>query len=411
VAAGLAATMVLAGCSTHPTSAAERQAESGGQGHVEPGGSADGGADRRPPHPMRFRPLAADRFRTTDGEVYVGNLEALVATLETRLVERPSDSLRRLLAEQLLHRYQIRSLPDDLDAAERLTRAIIRHHDDPGAALLMARIEAARHHFDAALARLDRLEPVPDALAPAVRDLRLDIELALGGVPAPATPPTLASLAREASVALDRGRLDQAMGRYHLALASLNTTNPYRVAWLETRIGIAYLRFGHLAGARQFLEAALQRLPAYVVARDHLAETLVEAGETAAAVPIYQALVEDTGDPEFCGVLAELHPQADQRRRYEDCARDGFADRIARHPEAYWHHAAEWAMDQGNRGVALAWARANARLRPDASARALLVRMLMLAGETDAACAALDRLIGDGWNPPEITPAMRSPCS
>lgn len=346
-----------------------------------------------------FDPPEPARVRTTGGAIYLGNLQARIDLLTGRLETRPSPALRTELAEQLLLRFRIFSSLQDLERADRLAGEALAARCDPASLLLAARIDAALHRFDAALERLTGLDDVP-----AARTLRREILLATGRPQAgPAGRPTVQSLAAAAEEQLDRGRLDLAMAGFHRALAAYAGADPYPLAWLLTRIGIAYLRFDRPADARAFFEAALARLPGYVAAKDHLAEALVAAGDIAAAVPLYQELIETTGDPEFCGVLAGLYPpRSIERRRLERCATQGFVRALENHRAAFLFHAAEYHLERGRTLEALRLASRNLEIRQDVGSRMLAARAAFAHGHRKAACDIVAEIREDGYAPPEL---------
>ena len=348
-----------------------------------------------------FAPAGPDRIRTTDGQVYFDNLNARIALLAERLEQRPSPALRRTLAHELFHRFQIVRAVSDLEQAEEL---VLTAGSDPATVLLKARIDAAFHRFETALERLDLITTHD----PSIDIVRSEILRAAGsevvqdrGV----GPPDFRSLAAEAQLELDRGRMDAAMARFHLAERSYAGANPFPLAWLHLQIGIGYLRYGHLQAAQLFFESALDRLPAYTPALDHLAEALVARGLADQAIPLYVRLIEVTGDPEFCGVLAELVKEGWEEGTSiepEQCARNGFQRLVAQYPEAYWQHAAEFYLSRGEVAEAYRLARLNLEHRQDVASKVLMARVALAHDKADEACPIVTEIRAAGWAPPEL---------
>jgi tetratricopeptide (TPR) repeat protein len=323
-----------------------------------------------------------------------------------------------MLARQLFLRFQILGNLPDLELADTLVSEAMAASPNAPMALFKARIDAVFHRFPAALAGLDRLLAESADPDPGIASFRLAILRAMGLIDAwPATPgtrPTMESLAREASVFLDQDRLTDALMRFHLAEGMYEGVNPFPLAYLHSQIGIAYLRYGRLHSARQFLQAALDRLPGLFIAKDHLAETLVELAEPEAAVALYRELVESTNDPEFCGVLEGLFEQAgetEEKIRFGQFAREGFADRLARHPEAYWHHGASYYLAKGDKAKAHELASLNAELRQDASSMTLFVSTALAVKDSKSACDAVSNLGSRNLSPPELGEIDLSGCS
>ena len=363
--------------------------------------------------PPFFAPVGPDRIRATDGRVYFDNLNARIALLEERLEQRPSPALGRTLAQELFHRFQIVRAVRDLEEADRLVVNALQSGKDSGAILLKARIDAAFHRFGAALDRLDAIK----VSEPSIEILRAEILRAIGSEAMSggrAGLPDFRSLAAEAQVELDRGRLDAAMARFHLAERSYAGASPFPLAWLHLQIGIGYLRYGRFDAAQAFFESALDRLPAYTPALDHLAETLVARGREDRAIPIYLRLIEATGDPEFCGVLAEIERESGDDARSldaEQCARTRFERLLSRHPQAYWQHAAEFYLSRGKVAEAYRLARLNLEHRQDVASRVLMARVALAHDQAEEGCRIVAAIRAAGWAPPELREIDEDRCA
>jgi hypothetical protein len=125
-------------------------------------------------------------------------------------------------------------------------------------------------------------------------------------------------------------------------------------------------------------EAAVHRLPVYVPAQGHLAEIEAALGETAAAVARLRPLALASDDPDYATQLARILGESgrtEAAQTWRDRAEVRYDELLARHPEAFADHAAEfWCTIGGDRGRALRLARENLALRPTARAHQLVRR-------------------------------------
>jgi tetratricopeptide (TPR) repeat protein len=131
-----------------------------------------------------------------------------------------------------------------------------------------------------------------------------------------------------------------------------------------------------LRRARAWCEAAVRVVPVYVPAQGHLAEIEAALGETAAAVARLRPLARAPDDPDYATQLARILGDAgrtEEAQVWRDYAEARYDELLARHPEAFADHAAEfWFTVGGDPGRALRLARQNLALRPTPRARALV---------------------------------------
>jgi hypothetical protein len=127
------------------------------------------------------------------------------------------------------------------------------------------------------------------------------------------------------------------------------------------------------------------------------------------AAALYREAIAASGDPEFHAALAGVErargnaAAADRANAQADA---GFRDLLARHPAAYWQHAAEFYSARGDHRRALELARSNRALRGDVGSAILLAEVAFAAGEHGPACAALDEARASGLRPPELQPLL-----
>jgi tetratricopeptide (TPR) repeat protein len=135
---------------------------------------------------------------------------------------------------------------------------------------------------------------------------------------------------------------------------------------------------GDAARGAVFYEEALRLLPDYAAAGIHLAELDLARGDEASAQARLTRVVQNADEPEALALLGDIHLRqgrtslgrgeiARAKQRYEAL--------LARHPQAFADHAAEFYLGAG-RDPQRAWtlAQANLRERPTRRAHLLAIR-------------------------------------
>lgn len=358
-------------------------------------------------------PAPPSALPTTAGEVYLGNLDGRIESLQRVLATAPTPSLQVALAGALYHRYRIVADLADAEAAlELLDRAIAQAPRDRQALQLRATVRAGFHRFDAANADLDAAQAA-GATPASLADARREIALATGRYDALA--PDLAQsesvegglyeLAFRGNLRLLQGDLAGAGRQFERAQAQATDSSPVPLAWLHLQQGIALLRAGKPEDANRWFRSAHERLPGYTLATEHLAETEVLLGRLDAARPLYQDVIARTGSPEFLHALARLEARAGHARdaeRLEARADATWTAWLARQPSAFAQHAIAFYLDRGRPDEALRLARGNIALRQDVLSWILMARAADAAGDADAACQAGAMARRTGMRPPEM---------
>src|SRR5208337_3518956 len=135
---------------------------------------------------------------------------------------------------------------------------------------------------------------------------------------------------------------------------------------------------GKLEDARRSFEAAQCRVPSYAPARGHLAEVEAELGDTDSATDRLHALALSSDDPDYAAQLARILADVGhytEARHWSRLAAARFDELLARKPEAFADHAAEfWLAAGADPDKALRFARMNAEIRNTPRARSLLAR-------------------------------------
>lgn len=358
-------------------------------------------------------PASNADFPTTAAELYLSNLEGRIETLEQRLAQRDDPPARAALAGAVYQRFRIDGRLADSDRALELIDQAIASGDDKGDAhQFRASVLASLHRFTEAESELELAQQRgvrPNALA----ESRREIDLALGrydrladAIAHSQEPATdFYELAFRANLRVQLGDLNGASFLYREAQQAYGDVSPVPLAWLYAQQGIALVRFGHYEAAERFLKAALDRLPSYALAREHLAECEWRLGRLDSARALYRAVIDATENPEYIGALARVERSAGDLPRaaeLEAQARTGYTALLSRHRAAYAQHAAEFYLDAGQAEEALPLARENLALRSDVMSSLLLARAAGAAGATTEACAARARVLATPLKPPEL---------
>ena len=351
-------------------------------------------------HAREGWPASRDAVTTTDGTIYLGNLDARIAVLEALQARRPDSASAASLAGALYHRYRIRGRLADAERAFALADlAVAAPEARAEAFVLRASLRSGFHLFDQAAADLDAAQ-TRGMRADALRAARRELALAVGNyallrddfvAARKAAVTGFDDLALAAHLRDLQGDTAGAEGLYARAQDAYADSSPVPLAWLYVQQGAMLLEAGDPARARPFFQAAYDRLPGYTLATEHLAETEALLGRTERARALYREAIEASGDPAFIDALARIEREAghiDMARQLDAQARDGWETRLARYPQAYSMHAVDYFLDRAEPQRALALATDNAKLRRDVGSLVLLARAADAAGDTAQACGA-----------------------
>lgn len=367
-------------------------------------------------------PIDNAGFRTTSGSIYLHNLDARVATLTQRVAaEAAGEDIEKLVSAHW-HRFRIIG---HLDDAERAL-ALVSDPETPlaGSArgnFLRAVVLAGFHRFSEAEHALQRAEAMGHAAAEVARQ-RADLMVALGRYDALNEDFQRSTeligdfdvLAHRADLRVLKGDLAGAERQYWAAQSLYRDINPVPLAWLHTQMGIALLRFGQIERAAEFFAAAVERLPGYYLAEEHLAECEFLLGRLEQSKARYLRVIESTGQPEFMAALAEVETaRGDSAAAAEWNRRADLAFRrlIDRHGLAFAQHAAEFFLAQGDLATAQRLAEDNLALRQDAGSWLLQAEVALAGNDRRAACTALEKVSAARLAPPELNDlAPRAGC-
>lgn len=346
-------------------------------------------------------PLSQAKLRTTDGAIAVGNLQAQIDGEERLAAYGPlTVSQRAGIAELIAMRGQFLGRIADYERAEQIAEQLVREAPtDPVSFLARAQARSIFHRFAEALADVEEVERL-GLHGGRVESLRAAIFQATGRYEealvirqrAAQVRPDIRSVGAEASVRADRGEIEEAERLFVEAPHHYRDVSPFPVAWLYFQQGSMWMREGRLERARELFEAAHQRLPAYAAAQGHLAEVEAALGRHERAIELLRPLAQTSDDPDYAAQLARILGETGHQkeaRRWRAAAATRYGDLIARHPEAFADHAAEfWLAAGGDPKEALALAQTNLRVRTTPRAYELVLQAALAARETAVACDA-----------------------
>ncbi len=351
-------------------------------------------------------PLSQAELPTTDGAIAVGNLNGQINSVERAIAERdarkePAGEFVAKAVALLSMRGQFLGRLADYDRADALADRQVREAPkDARAYLLRAGIRSTLHRFADAEADLRTAEKLglPAAALAAQRATiaqatgRLDEALALRKQIV-AAQADIQTMGAEAALLGEVGDLDGAEKLFIEAQHHFSDVAAFPVAWLYLQEGLMWQRAGRLPRARELLEAAVARLPAYAPAASHLAGVLDATGERARAVALLRPIADASDDPEYAGQLADLL-RSDGKTAEASALRARAAARydelLARHPEAFADHAARFFLAGGDAKRALALAEKNLAARKSPDAFSLAIEAALAAADPARACSAAD---------------------
>ncbi len=273
---------------------------------------------------------------------------------------------------------------------------------NPAGLALRARVDLASHRFADARDRARKLSDLqPGKPAPLI--ILADALLELGdydeaartlGALEPLSP--LDTATRRARLALARGQRDEARVLFTTArdtAKTLTPTQPQLLAWCEVQLGELVHRSGDWDAAGPRYLAALEAVPEWWSALDHLAELRAAQGRTDEAFAIYEKLIARIPRPELLQAIGDLHlflGKADAAKPWHDRALAAYLDATAKGSVAYYHHLAGFYSDsRPDPAAALDAARKDAALRKTAAAHDALAWALYKSGDTKAAIAEI----------------------
>jgi tetratricopeptide (TPR) repeat protein len=308
-------------------------------------------------------------------------------SLDVGIEKHSAEPIDGELINRLISRAAItQQIGDYVAALERSEQWLARYPTSPQPLTYRILALSRVHRFADArvvLARLTQLDPEE------ARDLTAMLDEATGH-PELATPEReraakilvrpeiLTTLA--ANLAL-RGKLDAALALIPKAVAAAHDNSPITFSWLYFQWGRLYEQGGQMAMARDLFAEAHRRMPGYLEATVHLAQTMRATGQDPSAL-LAEAL-RTNPHPELLALAGKTAEAKSAWERY-----------LAALPEAFSDHAARFYLGPGTDPArALVLAKANLANRDTTEARALAAEAALAAGDPAGACRLVDPLV------------------
>lgn len=276
----------------------------------------------------------------------------------------------------------VRMQPTEVEAWQLRVQALLAVHDFAGAKQALATLAALPIHpsylvgYEITLA---------EAAGDADKALAMRAKLATDA-------PNPTNLTAWAVALAQAGQIDAAKALIPKAAAAVHDNPPQLLAWLLFQWGRVHELAGEFAVARDFFAAAHARMPAYVDATSHLAQTQIATGDRAAAAKLVDDALKAQRHPELLALAAELgHPELAAE------AKAAWEAYVAALPLAFSDHAARFYLGVGHDPArALTLAKVNHANRDTREARALVIEAALAGNDAATACAVVDPLVSGG---------------
>jgi len=321
------------------------------------------------------------------GTIALLNLSGQIDALEPQVrLGRATVEVRVGLVELISLRGLMLSRIADYERAEEIADQLLRDAPDDGRAwVARARTRAGFHRFNDALANIYRAEQLSLDAETAKSEQaaifqalgRYDEALALREEAAQRRP-SFENLAAMVGLYAERGEIAAAERQYAQCRSQYRGVSPFPLALLDFQIGLMWMDENRLPDARRSFDSARRLVPAYAQAQGHLAEVEAQLGEIDFAVASLLSLAASSDDPDYSAQLARILADAGrvgESRPWRQLAAERYDELLARHPEAFADHAAEfWLAAGADPDKAVRLANMNLKVRNTPRARALLAQ-------------------------------------
>ena len=294
--------------------------------------------------------------RATHAEIARKNLNHSLDRARRLSAAKPnSPAAAKAVADLLLMRLQFYRNYDDLDELKALCD---RWQNDArtAAQYMCADVDAARHDFEGAIARIKRAS----ARSSSCNDARRRVA-AIGATLQIESNQTSAKVGQKsaapeagyenavvmAAMATAEGQRQKAVAYYRQAVSEYADVSPYPIAWAWHQ-SAELLRETNPSEATRYYEAALKYVPDYIAPRVELAALQLQQGDADAALKNLEIASALSADPDIDGLIAQAlalseltEDSAHQIEKSRQKAAKGFEALLKRHPFAFADHAAE----------------------------------------------------------------------
>lgn len=355
---------------------------------------------------LRDHPLSRAEHSTTTAEIYLSNLQGQIGAATSQVERFPTSSQARSTLSRLDYTWGLY-----LGSLDRIQRALDQSNRcldlDPGSLdclLLRARQRQTLHRFPEARSDLRQAAALGadptrvTALEQELDWLSGEYDAAIHKIQtAAADRPSFWTLARLGILDHDLGHGALADQAFRAAEDRLRDPSPIPLAWLYVQWGSHQLSRGEIDRAIRFYRAAVDRVPTYPLALEHLAEALHLQHHSRQAVDWYRLALRQSPNPEIWGALAGVYQDLGWKRQAEQArqsARQGFIDLLERYPEAMaWHGAGFWLHGGQDPSKALALLETNLDLRPNGLSWWGLAEAQRVNGHLEAAQRSLSQAL------------------
>lgn len=358
----------------------------------------------------------APKQKTTYNSLLM-DIDIRLHALDLRVAGRPKDWLvRQRLISTLLERAQLtNSVADYAKVEQAVAAAMELAPHGSGPLLQAAQFNYSIHRLDQAEKYLDQMErhailKSSDQLP--ILILRSNIafhrgqyQQALRGYrDCEAAAPSICS--RELSIFYaNTGGFSEAEALLNLVASKAQPEDVHARAWVALQLGILSMRRGNYPAALKNLAEADKLLPDWWLVREHIAEVHTLMGDDAAAVPIYQEIVQKVQLPQYMDALAGCYLRQGRSREAEELrakAQALWEEQLKRFPESAAGHALDHFLESSSDSArSLALAEANLKARPAGEARVGLVEALLKANRPKDALIQIEQLLASPYRSAE----------
>lgn len=313
-----------------------------------------------------------------------------------------------------LDRYRETGKTRDWDEAVTALRKSLQYQSNFEALLGLAMVLSERHYFAEALPHAEEaLRAMPSDIEAA--GILFDVQLALGNVAAAdkvlqqmlGTQRSFQALSRLAALREYRGELRAALEAMREARdeAARIKLSPSVQAWAEVRVGALHVANCETQEARDAYERALEIVPRYAFAREHLAEWHAAQAHWPEAGRMFRELLKTDASPAYHLGLAEALQAQEQtaaaegertKARKAMLAAERAGDKDQFRPLALFH------LENGNVAEGLRFARLDWTVRQDALAADTLAWALFRNGQNSEAETLARQAVQSGNKSPAL---------
>jgi len=200
--------------------------------------------------------------------------------------------------------------------------------------------------------------------------------------------PSMQSLSRLAILEYQLGNYQKAEIVFTKAREYDDKSNPITSSWLDVQMGIADLRIGRYPQAENHFRKAHRKVPSYILAIEHLAESLTKQHKMDEAIALYNRIIHLSDNPEYKVALSEIYKQIKQPQKAGkliEKSRLQYESLLVKFPEAMYRHAADFYLSHGDKKRALNLLHKNLELRPNSDSYIALSKAQHVSGDLTSA--------------------------